>query len=232
MGNADTGIQSNRKVRKMIKGSKKVVWITCTIAVFAVCFYWSLVTANWSLTGLWLTPDQQGQRLIARGQYAKAAECFIYPMRRGAALYRDGQFEAAAAAFGQEGTAEAAFNRGTALVMQGKYDDAILSYDRALQLRPEWAEAETNRRIAAARRDMLKPPEGDQGGIDGDMLGADEIVFDDRIQKSGGGRDQVVEDSGQMSDQEMRAMWLRRVQTRPADFLRAKFAYQYGRSDQ
>jgi Ca-activated chloride channel family protein len=25
----------------------------------------------------------------------------------------------------------------------------------------------------------------------------------------------------------MQAMWLRRVQTRPADFLRAKFAYQH-----
>ncbi len=211
------------------KYSRKAVLITCLTVAFAACLYWSLVTANWSLIGLWLTPDQQGQRLVDRGQYAEAAERFIDPMRRGVALYHDGQFEAAAAAFGQEGTAEAAFNRGNALVMMGKYDDAILSYDQALQVQPEWEAAEVNRRIAAARRDMLKPPEGDQGGIGGDMLGADEIVFDDRPKKTGGGRDEVVEDSGKVSDQELRAMWLRRVQTRPADFLRAKFAYQLGR---
>ena len=29
-----------------------------------------------------------------------------------------------------------------------------------------------------------------------------------------------------MSDEQVRALWLKRVQTQPADFLRAKFAYQ------
>jgi Ca-activated chloride channel family protein len=29
-----------------------------------------------------------------------------------------------------------------------------------------------------------------------------------------------------MSDAAVRALWLKRVQTRPADFLRMKFAYQ------
>jgi len=29
-----------------------------------------------------------------------------------------------------------------------------------------------------------------------------------------------------MSDASIRALWLRRVQTKPADFLRARFAYQ------
>jgi Ca-activated chloride channel family protein len=35
-----------------------------------------------------------------------------------------------------------------------------------------------------------------------------------------------------MSDEEMRATWLRRVQTTPGDFLRAKFAYQTARTEQ
>jgi Ca-activated chloride channel family protein len=30
-----------------------------------------------------------------------------------------------------------------------------------------------------------------------------------------------------MSDAELRSVWLRQVQTRPADFLRAKFAQQH-----
>jgi Ca-activated chloride channel family protein len=31
---------------------------------------------------------------------------------------------------------------------------------------------------------------------------------------------------GKPSDEELRGLWLRRVQTKPADFLRAKFAFQ------
>jgi Ca-activated chloride channel family protein len=36
---------------------------------------------------------------------------------------------------------------------------------------------------------------------------------------------------GEVSDEELRATWLRRVQTTPGDFLRAKFAYQAAHAD-
>ncbi|HIE98204.1 MAG: hypothetical protein ABGZ53_25045 [Fuerstiella sp.] len=35
-----------------------------------------------------------------------------------------------------------------------------------------------------------------------------------------------------LSDSAMQALWLRRVQTKPADFLKAKFAYQLATGDQ
>ena len=47
--------------------------------------------------------------------------------------------------------AEAAYNRGNALTFRGQYEDAVASYERALELRPGWAEAATNRRIAESR---------------------------------------------------------------------------------
>ncbi|WP_236891607.1 tetratricopeptide repeat protein [Desulfoluna limicola] len=197
--------------------------------ITAITFMFTILAlraADMSVTGLWLTPDQQGHWLMARKNYGEAAKRFHDPMGRGVAYYRNGQFKEAAAAFGQVPSEEGLFNRGNALLMSGNYDAAIASYDRALQARPDWAMAETNRAIATARRDNLKPPKGDQGGIDGDLLGADEIVFSDRVEKSGGAKDETIESSAQISDKELRAMWLRRVQTRPADFLRAKFAYQ------
>ena len=43
-----------------------------------------------------------------------------------------------------------------------------------------------------------------------------------------GGEDSTVQAAMPMSDEAVRALWLKRVQTRPADFLRAKFAYQLG----
>ena len=58
-------------------------------------------------------------------------------------------------------------------------------------------------------------------------MGADEIVFSEGKPSPSAGEEQT-EGSQQMSDAELRAVWLRQVQTKPADFLRAKFAHQYG----
>ena len=69
---------------------------------------------------IWLTPDQQGQRLLEQGRYAEAAEAFEDPARRAAAFYRGGDFESSAAIFGALPGAEAAFNRGNALIFLGR----------------------------------------------------------------------------------------------------------------
>ena len=94
---------------------------------------------------LWLTHDQQAARLFERGQYAQAARRFASPTWRATALYRAGQFEQAAAALARVDSAECAFNRGNALVMMGKYEEAMTAYDRAIQLRPNWSAAKSNR---------------------------------------------------------------------------------------
>ena len=49
-----------------------------------------------------------------------------------------------------------------------------------------------------------------------------EIVFDEQGKK---GKTGAVDEQG-FSDEQLTDMWLRRVQTRPADFLRVKFAVQ------
>jgi Ca-activated chloride channel family protein len=165
---------------------------------------------------------------MARQQYAEAAKRFRDPLWQGVAEYRDGQFKEAAAAFARVDSPEAAYDRGNALVMAGKYTDAIVSYDRALQQRPNWHAAQANRDLAEARRKMLEPPNDDAGGTGGQME-ADEIVFDDRPQQSGESKQGEIVSGGQMSDEQLQALWLRRVQTKPADFLRAKFASQHSR---
>ena len=109
-----------------------------------------LVLALVSWQDLWSTPDQRGQRLMEAGHYAEAAAQFADPMRRGVAQFRAGDFKAAAETFGGIDTADAAYDQGTALIMLGKYDEAIKRFDRALVLRPGWADAEANRTLAAA----------------------------------------------------------------------------------
>jgi len=168
---------------------------------------------------LWSTPDQRGQRLMEAGRYAEAAAQFADPMRRGVAHFRAGDFKAAAETFGGLDTAEAAYDQGTALIMLGKYDEAIQRFDRALALRPNWAEAQTNRALAVARGAAVKSTGGDLGD---QREGADQIVYD-KDRKSGG---QDTKAEGAMSDQSVRAIWLKRIEPRPAEFLRSRFLFQ------
>jgi len=138
-------------------------------------------------------------------------------------LFEAGEFDQAAGVFAGFDSADAAYNRGNALLMRGDYEAAAESYARALELRAEWDDALTNRDIALGRAARLKQ-EGGEGT--GGMLGADDIVFSDNSSAPSSGEEQT--DGGQpMSDAEINAIWLRQVQTKPADFLAAKFAYQY-----
>ena len=176
--------------------------------------------------GLWLTPDQQGQRLMEAGEYRQAAEKFTTPDRIGSALFLAGDFKAAASVLGRSNSAEANYNRGNAHVMLGEYDAAIEAYKKALAQRPDWPEASENLRIATLRKQALAPPDDDAGGTGG-QLEADEIVFDQRAKNNKSSNEETLDASEQqMNDQSMRAMWLRKVETRPADFLAARFSYQ------
>jgi Ca-activated chloride channel family protein len=176
---------------------------------------------------LWFTPEQQGQRLLDRGEFQAAAEAFRDPMRQGVAWFRAGEFEKAERTFARVATPEAEFNRGNCLVMQGKYEAAIERYDRALELSPEMKDARVNRAIALARAKSVERKGGDMGD---QMLGADEITFDKTNTTEG--QETEITGNQPLSDAQMQAMWLRRVQTKPAEFLKSKFAYQLAKDIQ
>lgn len=187
--------------------------VTMVIAVLAI-----FAPRDW-----WQTRDQQAQHLYDRGEYAAAAKLFTSPQRQGTALFRTGEFNAAADAFARVSSAQGHFNRGNALVMTGKYADAVMAYERALQLNPDWPEATHNLEIARLRAERTRREGGD---MTGGMLGADEIVFSTEKSDTQGGGDEQTDGGQTMSDLELQSLWLRRVQTNPADFLRAKFAFQ------
>jgi Ca-activated chloride channel family protein len=178
-----------------------------------------LITITWA--SLWLTPDQEGMFYYNQGEFVPAAQAFLDPNWQGASWYKAGEFKKAAQAFSRSDTAEANFNQGNALLMNGKYEEAIASYDSALQKQPDWLEARENRELAVARAKNL---DIEGGNMTEGMLGADEIVFDNKAGKSGVSEE--LAGNGAISDQEIQALWLRRVQTRPADFLKAKFTFQ------
>ena len=178
-----------------------------------------LITVTWA--SLWLTPDQEGMYYFNRGEFVEASQAFLDPQWQGASLYKAGEFKKAAQAFSRSDTAFANFNQGNALLMHGRYEEAIASYDKALQKKPDWLEARENKALAAARAKAL---DTEGGNMTEGMLGADEIVFDNKAGKSDGVEE--AEGGDAATSQEVQALWLRRVQSRPADFLKAKFAFQ------
>jgi len=179
---------------------------------------------EWS--DLWFTPDQQGQQLMDKGEYQKAAGKFTTPESTGAALFLAGDFEKAASVFGRSASAEAHYNRGNANIMLGDYEAAIDAYQSALSRRPDWPEAEQNLQIATLRKQAMARPDDDHGGTGG-MLEADEYVFDLEGGENKSSGEQVIDAADQqLGEDAMRAMWLRKVETRPADFLAVRFSYQ------
>jgi Ca-activated chloride channel family protein len=180
-----------------------------------------MIIAALTWSGLWFTPNQQGSRLFEKGEYLEAAKAFQDPMWQGTALFRAGEFKDAAQTFARIDSAEGHYNQGNSWLMHGAYDMAIKSYDRALEKRSEWKEALENRNIAIARAKLTETKGGDMGDQE---IGADKIVFDKNAKNEG--QETQVTGEQPSSNKDIQAMWLRRVQTEPADFLKAKFEYQ------
>lgn len=196
-----------------------------------------IIRISWSVTVLALgialatgkahlrRPDQRAHALYSKKEYEAAADVFQDPFWRAIALYRNGSFKEAAGIFAGFDSAEGLYNQGNALLFLGKYEEAVKAYNRALDQKPGWKEPKINQEIALARAKLL---EFGGGNMSGGKIGADDYVINNNPDNSSPSPDEeeVIEGTTPMSDAELRAVWLRRVQTNPADFLRSKFAYQ------
>ncbi|MGI9381751.1 MAG: tetratricopeptide repeat protein [Methyloligellaceae bacterium] len=174
----------------------------------------------------WLTPDQQGRLYFERGDYQKAARSFEQSEWKAVAFYKAGDFANAAALYANIRTAEGQFYLGNALAKQEKLAPAVAAYKQALELKPNFPEAKFNLEWVEGLLKLARKEYDDAGGTGG-KLEADRIVFDKRGAKGKGEMSaQQVQAQKGLSDQELREMWMRRVQTTPGDFLQLKFSYQ------
>lgn len=111
------------------------------VVLLALWLPWQPVAAA-DGDALWQREDQRRHAQLAEGVEA----------------YRSGDYAAAEAAWRDLPGAEAAYNRGNALAKQGRYDEAMAEYDRALQQQPGMRDAVENRqRVEQARK--RKPPQ-------------------------------------------------------------------------
>jgi len=170
---------------------------------------------------LFLTADQQGRYAFEKGDYLSAAEHFEDPYWKGISLYRLKNFDEAVNQFALLESAEAYFNIGNCYARLGGYPAAVKSYEQALEIRPKFAEAEENKKLVASLIEEEKEEEGSQEPADPN-LGADEVKFDEKGKK---GKEGEIEQS-LLSEEQVTEMWMRNIQTSPADYLRFKFRIQ------
>ena len=109
---------------------------------------------------LWQRRDQQAMNALKGGQAARAAALFTTNGWQATALYRDRQYQAAAALFADDATADGWYNRGTALAHAGDLSGAIAALDRALALQPRHADAAFNRNLL--KRQQQSPANASQ----------------------------------------------------------------------
>jgi len=173
--------------------------------------------ADSTLLDFWLTPDQVGRLMMEEGDPEAATLLFEDPMWRGVAAYRSGNFELAAAAFGVVGSADAEFNLGNIRVRQRDYRQALASYEGALLLDPEHANARMNRDVVQEILALLN--ELREGADSDGQVGADELKFD---LEEGEGKRALIDSSTQM-DVGSAEQWMREVETTTRDFLGMRF---------
>jgi Ca-activated chloride channel family protein len=174
-------------------------------------------TQRW--LGLWWTRDQQGMRLLDEGRYSEAAERFEDPRWKATAYYRAGDYENAILWFAREDTPESALNLGNAYALTGDYETALASFDAALAARSDWAQAQANRELVAS---LIPPPPEEEEPPERNedpSFDPDAVEFDEEGEEGSPG--EVPMDF--LSEEQIESMWLRGLQSSPADYLRNRF---------
>jgi Ca-activated chloride channel family protein len=227
--------QQSSKMRWIDEG----YWITIPLAAIAVLWFRKGWTVRWvsamlaclfvapsshaqsSFTwiDLWLTHDQQGRYYYEHGDFQKAADKFEDPLWKGLSFARGGDYENALNAFALVDSAEAWYNQGNVLAHLGKYPEAVQAYQQALARRQPWPEAQDNLSLVESlipKADKKKDKEQETAPD----LPPDQTKFDEKGKK--GNKTVQIK----LDPQKMAAIWMRNIQTTPADFLRRRFAMQ------
>lgn len=181
--------------------------------------------SDWLWQDVFLNADQQGRWLFERGDYGLAALRFENPEWQATAFYAAENFQQAASIWAAIPGAQAHFKRANALAHLEDYTNAADGYRLALQLNPNWLRAKENLALMLALAEEAEAID-DYGAQEASEIGADEIVFSEDKNRMSQAKEEVSLEGGGLSSEEINALWLRRLQATPADFLRLKFRYQ------
>jgi Ca-activated chloride channel family protein len=181
-------------------------------------------TAEWRLIDLWLSSDQQGRYYFEQGDYETAAERFENTQWKAISYYAKGDFTTAAQLFSLGNSVTAKFNQANALAHQGLYRQAADLYYQILALHPSSQTVTNNLQLMEA---LLKEPAISSDSESGKYRNqdADATVYDLSSEHSKSATEVELTEVG-LNQSQIHALWMRRFNTSPAQFLRAKFHFQ------
>lgn len=191
---------------------------------------------------LWLTPDQQGQRLFNQQEYLQAAKHFTNPLYKGTAYYYASEFELAHSAFlemqndpSQNVRDYGLYNAASALARQREYL-AARNLLQSLADKPSLSkelrlDVEHNLKVLGDLVEDINRMSESQAGTEQEAStelgdnpqtaeGADEKTSAELMLKEQLSADDILE------SQELADKWLKRVEADPKYFLKNKFQIQ------
>jgi len=202
---------------------------------------WQTATQWWM--DLWLTPDQQAQRLFNRGDYKQAAGHYRTPLDKGIAYYYASEFKLAHSAFMQDNTPLGLYYAASALARQREYvaARALLRKLNGLEnIEPQLKQNIVhNLKVISDLIGEINDMSASQAAsMDLDQEVSIELP-DDQPQTGDGADEQTNQDlmvnqkfsaEDILGDPKLAEVWLKRVEADPSRFLQAKFQIQQNRS--
>ncbi len=154
-------------------------------------------TKYFDTNNLWSSPDQKAMKAFNNGDNKKAAENFTQAEWKASALYRNGDYEAAAKTLENTNSSDGFYNRGNALARLGKLEEAIKAYDKALELNESNEDASYNRdQVKQALKKQKQQNEQNQEG---------EKQQDEQQNSEQQGEQQDSEQQGEQQDEQQDA---------------------------
>lgn len=99
---------------------------------------------------LWLNNDQQGQHLLQEHKPKEAAKRFQNKQWQGYSFYEDKDYSRAEKIFANETSADGIYNYANSLARQGKYQEAIAQWNKAINAKPNFTQAIKNKQLVEA----------------------------------------------------------------------------------
>ncbi len=186
-----------------------------------------------------VTKDQQGRWYFEKQDYKKAAERFQNPLWKGTAYYLNEDFELAQEYFSRIDSTEGLFNMANSLAHGRNYVLASRVFEQILSQQDNHQAALNNKKILRKIMDEINMLTASQQAESGDSS----RELGDEPQTAEGTetqlyKEQMVEDTKHatadeiLQDGSINEMWLRRVQSDPANFLAIKFNMQLLKAEQ
>lgn len=119
----------------------------------AIAFQWS---------DLWLNKNQQAIHALENEQADAASELFQDKDWKAAAKYKAGDYAAAEELLNQAGDVRSLYNKANAMAKQGRYEEAIETYDEVLNSEPEHDDAKYNKELV--EKELEKQQQQSQSG--------------------------------------------------------------------